>query len=137
MENYFICPFCRGHLKVGNHIVFTVRNRYKHKGLLMLHPEIGNYSSIKHPEFDFNEGEKIDFYCPICSHPLESDFDKNLVFVILVDSERKEHDIYFSRIVGEKSTYQVTEDTVMAAGEHSSRYTYFKLSDKFKRYLNR
>ena len=135
MENCFICPFCRGHLKVGKHIVFTVRNKHKHKGLLMLHPEIGNYSSIKHPEFDFSEGEKIDFYCPVCAHPLESDFDRNLVFVVMVDKDKNEHDIYFSRIYGERSTYQVTDEEVTATGEHASRYTYFKMDQKLRRYV--
>ncbi|MBN1133265.1 MAG: hypothetical protein JXR52_06150 [Bacteroidales bacterium] len=137
MINDFICPYCKGHLKVGDHIVFTVRNRYKHKGLLMLHPEIGNYTSVKHPDFDFCEGEQIDFYCPICSHPLESDFDSNLVYVILVDEGKKEQDIYFSRIVGERSTYLVKDDMVTATGEHASRYTYFKMDDRFKRYIKR
>ena len=137
MENCFICPFCRGHLKVGDHIVFTVRNKYKHKGLLLLHPEIGNYSSVKHPDFDFCEGERIEFCCPICAHPLESDFDKNLVFVLLVDKDEKEHDIYFSRIVGERSTYKVTDEEVTATGEHASRYTYFKMADRLKHYVKK
>jgi len=53
----------------------------------------------------------------------------------MIDKDSKEYDIYFSRIAGERSTYQVSGDTVMVAGEHSSRYTYFKMSDKFKKYL--
>jgi len=135
MDNNFICPYCRGHIKVGENIIFTVRNRYKHKGLLLLHPEIGNYSSIKHPDFDFCEGERIDFYCSICAHPLESDFDRNLVYVVMVDKEHKEHDIYFSRIFGERSTYQVTDEEMTATGEHASRYTYFKMDQKFRKYV--
>ena len=26
MQKYYICPECRGHLKVGEHIVFTAKN---------------------------------------------------------------------------------------------------------------
>ena len=27
--------------------------------MLLIHPELGNYSSIKHPQFHFEEGERI------------------------------------------------------------------------------
>jgi len=137
MENHFICPHCRGHLKVGDHIIFRVRNSKNKYGLLLLHPEIGNYNSIKHPQFKFTEGDTIDFYCPLCLHSLSTDVDENLAYVVMIDKEGKEHDIYFSRIAGEKSTYQVTGDTVTATGEHSGRYTYFRMSERFKRFLRK
>ena len=137
MENHFICPHCRGHLKVGDYLIFRVQNVKKEKGLLLLHPEIGNYSSIKHPSFEYKEGDRLDFSCPVCSHALDSDIEENLIHVVMIDKEEKESDIYFSRIAGEKSTYQVMGGTVMATGAHSSKYTYFKMSDKFKRFLNR
>ena len=120
---------------MGDYIIFRVQNLKKEKGLLLLHPEIGNYSSMKHPSFAFKEGDKLDFSCPICSHALDSDIEENLIHVVMIDKDQKENDIYFSRIAGEKSTYQVMGRTVMATGAHSSRYTYFKLSDKFKRFL--
>jgi hypothetical protein len=135
MQKYYLCPHCRGHLKVGNHIIFATANKNEEKGLLLLNPQIGNYTSIKHPSYQYNDGDKIDFYCPLCQKGLSSSFDDNLVHVIMTDKDKKEYDIYFSRIAGEKSTYKVSGDTVMAAGEHSSRYTYFKMSDKYKKYL--
>lgn len=137
MENHFICPHCRGYISVGEHIIFRIRNRNKEYGLLLLHPEIGNYTSLKHPSFDFNEGDAIDFYCPLCSHSLGTDIDENLSFVIMTDKQCKEWDIYFSRIAGEQSTYQVSGDTVKVKGEHSGKYTWFRLSDKYKRYLKK
>lgn len=137
MENYFICPHCRGHLKVGDHIIFKVKNPNREHGLVLLHPEIGNYSSIKHPKFEYNEGDAVDFYCPLCSHSLSIDFDENLTYVIMIDQRGKEFDIYFSRIAGEQSTYQVSGDTVMISGEHSGKYTYFRMSDRFKRFLKK
>lgn len=137
MENYFICPHCRGHLKVGESIIFRIRNQEREKGLLLLHPEIGNYSSIKHPHFQIKEGERIDFFCPICMQSLDAAMDENLVHVIMVDEKDRSHDIYFSRIAGEKSTYQVSEEGVRATGEHSYRYTYFKMSDDMIRFLKK
>ena len=114
MESSFICPYCRGHLKVCDMVVFRVRNQKKDFGLLLLSPLIGNYDSVKNPDFEYNAGEALEFFCPLCSHTLSTTINENLIFVLMVDNQRIEHNIYFSRISGEKSTYQVTGDTVMA-----------------------
>jgi hypothetical protein len=139
MQKYYICPECKGHLMVGEYIVFVAKNQNKESGLLLLHPNIGNYDSIKHPTFTFKKGELLEFCCPLCSSCLVSKFDKNLVHVIMMDKDKKEYDIYFSRIAGEKSTYKVSGDssTVMSTGEHSDRYTYFRMPDKLKKYLHK
>ena len=55
----------------------------------------------------------------------------------MIDEQGMENNIYFSRIAGEKSTYQVKGDTVTATGEHSGKYTYFSMSDRFRQYLKR
>lgn len=136
MENHYLCPMCRGHLRVGDFIIFRVRNRLREKGLLLLHPEIGNYSSIKHPDFHVREGERIDFFCPICLQSLDGTIDDNLVRVVMIDYDNREHEIYFSRIAGEKSTAQVSEEGVRVTGEHSHRYTHLKKTDVLLNYLN-
>lgn len=136
MENQYVCPQCRGHLLVGEYIVFRIRNKRREKGLLLLHPEVGNYSSIKHPKFRFEEGERVDFFCPICMQSLDADLDANLVHVLMIDEQKTEHKIYFSRIAGEQSTYKVSDKEVTASGEHSHRYTIFKFPDKLIKYLH-
>ncbi len=135
MDNHYLCPHCRGHLKVGDHIIFKIRNTRREKGLLLLHPDVGEYSSIKHPQLHFQEGERIDFFCPICLQTLDAAIDENLVHVLMIDSQHTEHEIYFSRIAGEQSTYKVSEGNVTETGEHSYRYTQFKMSDEFIQYL--
>ena len=135
MKNHYLCPHCRGHLRVGDYIVFKIRNTKRDKGLLLMHPEVGNYTSVKHPAFNFKEGERVDFYCPICMSSLDAAIDENLVQVIMIDEEEKEHEIYFSRIAGEKSTLKVSDDGVMMTGIHSYRYTHFKMPDKHIPYL--
>jgi hypothetical protein len=136
MNNQYICPQCRGHLRVGEYIVFKIRNTRREKGLLLIHPEVGNYSSIKHPLFHFEEGERIDFFCPLCLQSLDAILDENLVHVLMIDELMTEHEIYFSRIAGEKSTYKVSDEGIKATGEHSHRYTIFKMSDEHLQYLN-
>lgn len=137
MKSSFICPYCRGHLKVGDQLIFRVRNQKKEYGLLMLSPLIGNYDSVKNPDFEYHTGDALQFYCPLCSHLLSTSIDENLIFVVMVDEQKVEHNIYFSRISGEKSTYQVTDDTVIARGEHADRYTYFSISDNFRQYFKK
>ena len=138
MQKYYVCPDCHGHLMVGDYIILSAKNRQDKRGLLLLHPEIGNYTSIKHPSFKLTAGDPIDFYCPMCQFCLQSKFDKNLVHVVMIDKDKKEYDVYFSRIAGEKSTYQVADDkTVSATGEHSHRYTYFKIPEELKKFLQK
>ena len=127
MENFYLCPYCRGHLRVGDNIVFKIRNTLREKGLLLLHPEVGDYSSIVHPHFHFEDGERIDFFCPICMSSLDADLDQNLVQVLMVDSEGREQEVYFSRIAGEESTLQVSNEELMSTGMHSHRYKHFIL----------
>ena len=135
MENHYLCPHCRGHLKVGDYIIFKIRNTLREKGLLLLHPEVGNYTSIKHPQFNFQEGERIDFFCPICMQNLDAAIDENLVHVIMVDQDGLEHEVYFSRIAGEQRTYKISDTGIRSTGEHSYRYTQFEFSDKHIPYL--
>ena len=135
MENQYLCPHCRGHLRVGDYIIFKIRNSRRDKGLLLLHPEVGNYTSIVHPDFNFQEGERVDFFCPLCMNNLDAAIDENLVHVIMIDARGMENEVYFSRIAGEKSTYKVSEDEVMISGVHSYRYTYFKLPDNHIPYM--
>ncbi len=137
MGTHFVCPHCSGHLKVGESIIFRVRNKRKKCGLLLLHPLIGNYSSIKHPEFEFNEGEALDFFCPLCGRQLGTPVNENLIYVVMIDNDGTEHEIYFSKISGEHSTFQVSGESVTATGEHSGRYTYFSISDRFTQYLKK
>ena len=136
MNNQIMCPQCRGHLRVGEYIVFKIRNTRREKGLLLLHPEVGNYSSIKHPGFHFEEGERIDFFCPLCMQSLDAALDENLVHVLMLDEHMTVHEIYFSRIAGERSTYKVSEEGVTVTGEHSHRYTIFKMPNELIRYLH-
>ncbi len=135
MEKHYTCPDCNGHLKVGEYIILMVKNQAKQKGLILLHPEIGNYTSLKHPSFQFEQNELLEIHCPLCHKNLASDFDANLSHLVLSEDEKK-YDIYFSRIAGEQSTYLVDGVKVTSTGVHADRYTYFKMSDKFKKYLH-
>lgn len=136
MEKQYSCPHCSGHVKVGDNIIIIGKNSVNQKGIILLHPEIGNYSSLKHPKFMLETNETVELFCPLCQKSLSSDFDNNLSHLLLTENE-KTSDVYFSKIHGEQSTFLVDGDTVTATGEHSDRYTYFKMNDKFKKYFKK
>jgi hypothetical protein len=61
MEKQYKCPHCSSHLKVGDNIILVAKNSSNQKGIVLLHAEVGNYSSLKHPEFVVNDKETIEF----------------------------------------------------------------------------
>ncbi len=131
----FLCKKCCGHLRVGDHVIFKVRNHKKQSALLLLSPHIGNYTSVKHPSFEIQTEEYLEFFCPLCNKPLQSDIHNNLAHVILCDESGKQSDVYFSQIAGEQSTFETDGNSVHIAGEDAGRYTYFKIGDKFRKYF--
>jgi len=131
----FVCPKCKEHIRVGDNIIFKVKNSRKQSGLLLLNPQIGNYTSVKHPSFEIRTGESLEFYCPLCNTSLISDIHKNLAHVILIDKSGEGHDVYFSQVVGEHSTFETDGESVHIAGDDAGRYTYFKIGDKFRKYF--
>jgi hypothetical protein len=133
--NDFICPKCNDHLRVGDQIVFKVKNGKKQSGILLLSPQIGNYSSVKHPTFGFTKGEMLEFFCPLCCSSLKSDIHPNLALVIMNDENGNRFDVYFSQIAGEHSTYETAGDSIHSEGEDAGRYTHFKIGDKFKKFI--
>ena len=133
--NNFLCPKCKGHLRVGDQIIFKVKNDEKQNALLLLSPQIGNYTSIKHHSFKFKDGESLEFFCPLCNASLKSDIHKNLALVLMKDEEEKSFAVYFSQVAGEHSTYETDGDSVHMEGEDAGRYTYFKIGEKFKKYF--
>jgi hypothetical protein len=133
--NDFFCPKCSGHIRVGDHLIFKVKNVKKQSGLVLLSPQIGNYSSVKHHTFEVTKGEFLEFFCPICNTSLRSDIHQNLAYVIMVDENGKKYDVYFSQVAGEHSTYETRGDSVHMEGEDAGKYTYFKVGDKFRKYF--
>lgn len=122
MHNQIFCPHCRGILTIEYHVVFSARRKNGQKGLLLLSPELGDYTIHHDPAFDIQTGEALDLYCPICHARLTFSRNKNLVRVKMFGAGEQEFDIYFSRIMGEHSTYMLEGDNVKAFGEHSSVY---------------
>ena len=120
--NDYLCPFCKGHLNVGNKVVFSSKNSRKKKGLILLSPEIGGYSYEHHPNYEFKKGETVQFNCPVCQHDLSSDKNPKFASVLMIDHNDMQYDVLFSRVAGEQSTYVVSNDQIEEFGNDALRF---------------
>jgi uncharacterized protein YbaR (Trm112 family) len=122
MKENYLCPHCKGSLNVDEKIVFSVRNKHGNPGLIFLHPELGNYEAIKNESFSFEDGEHLEYRCPICHKKLASDIHDNLARIIYVDEANQEFHVLFSMIAGEQSTFKMVGDNAEVYGEHTTHY---------------
>ena len=122
MHNDFLCPKCNGQLNVGDVLIFVSKMNDEKNGLLLLHPELGNYRVINHKLFHISKGELVEFSCPICQENLTSEIHNNLVLIIMIDEKHVQHKILLSKIYGEKSTYKITGNDLESFGEDSGNY---------------
>ncbi len=133
----YLCKMCKGHLKVKTSIILAAsKMNSSQKGLVLLDPELGNYTTTTHPPFKIDEGEEYTFTCPICHSQLNSGKYKHLVRIIRVEEDGKEYDVYFSDIGGEKVTFKLGQDNIEIAGPDAPRYTkYFDVPEEYRKYL--
>jgi len=127
MNKRYLCPHCRSDLKVGDHIVFSAETEKGKKGVLMLSPDLGDYTILQDDHFSYKDGEHIDFFCPVCHGNLGiPDVSKDLAEVLMVDENGEEYEIIFSGVAGKKCTIQIKGDKVIRSfGEDADEYTNF------------
>jgi hypothetical protein len=139
MAIQYLCKVCRGHLNVESSIILTaakLSNRSV-RGLILLNPELGNYTTITHPSFPVKKGEEYIYTCPICSAQLNSMKYLHMVRIIMLDDNGKEFNIYFSGIAGEKCTYKIRGHKLEdIKGPDSEIYNkYFEVPEEDRKYL--
>lgn len=136
MANNFLCPVCKGHLRIGDSLVISAKSKTNKKGLLLLNPEIGNYSKTTHPTFEIEKGGEYYFYCPICHATLNSEKSPNLIRLILIDDKDLEYEVFFSNIGDERCTFKVSDKKVEFSGPDAESYKkYFDVPKESKKYL--
>ena len=131
LKNNYLCPHCRSYLRVWNNIILIVKSVSRNlQCILLLNPKIGNYDLIHHSSIEFNEGEMLDFICPVCRADLTAfGIHKNLVRIIMINRKNLEFDVYFSKICGEHSTFVIHKDDIIEKhGENSSAYVNYFMS---------
>ncbi|MFO7830110.1 MAG: hypothetical protein R6V23_15920 [Bacteroidales bacterium] len=135
MPKDYLCPICKGHLRVKNSILLAAKSKENEKGLIFLNSEIGNYTITTHRDFEIQKGEEYTFFCPICHATLNREENPNLVKIILVE-EDGESEIYFSSLAGEKCTYKIKDKEFKELGPDADKYKkYFDVPEEYKKYL--
>jgi rubredoxin len=131
LKTNYLCPHCRSYLRVWNNIIFIAKSESRNlQCILLYNPELGNYDLIHHSSIEFEEGEMLNFICPVCRADLTAvNLNSNLAKIVMIDENNREFDIYFSRICGEKSTFVIQEnDIIEKFGEDSSSYVNYFMS---------
>ena len=123
MKNEYLCPYCRGNLKIENDIIFAARTKTEQRGIILLSPKLGNYRVRKHPDLDFNEGEQLEIFCPMCHSNLKAiNINENLAEVLMIDELGDEYQIYFSEVIGEHVTIKIHDSNIESFGEDTEDY---------------
>jgi hypothetical protein len=123
MKVTYLCPHCRGAINAGNNIILSAKSHSNQVGLILLHEEIGNYTSDLSSTLQIDEGEVVDLFCPVCHACINIPNKDTLAKYIRVDDHCNECFIIISRKYGEKITFKVSENKhVETYGEKLSRF---------------
>ena len=123
MKVTYLCPHCRGAINAGNNIILSAKTITNKVGIILLHEEIGNYTSILSSSLTIEKGEVVDLFCPICHESLNIPNKDSLAKYIRIDNNCKECYIIISRKYGERITFKVDENKhIETFGEKLSRF---------------
>ena len=127
MEKQYICPHCKGQLKIAEYIVFSAKTEDRKEGLILLSPKVGDYEALYHKDSTgFMKGDKLEVSCPICQASLEAkDVDENIAKVLMIDEEKNECEIFFSQIIGERCTYKISGQERISYGDDAEVYNHW------------
>jgi len=123
MKVTYLCPHCRAAINAGKNIILSAKAGKNNAGLILLHEEIGNYSSEVSSSLTVEKGEVVDLFCPVCHESLNIPVKDSLAKYIRIDDNCNECYIIISRKYGEKITFKVDENKqVETYGEKLSRF---------------
>jgi hypothetical protein len=139
MAVQYLCKVCRGYLNPKKSIILAAANynNRSQRGLILLNPEIGNYTTTTHPLFRIEKGEEYIYTCPICSAQLNSMKYLHMVRIIMIDENGREFNVYFSGIAGERCTFKIRGNKIEERrGPDTEIYKkYFEVPEEDRKYL--
>lgn len=121
-KTIYFCPKCQATLNPNVKIILSSRKGDVH-GLILMSPRPGEYDAIAAGELMLANGDRVDFYCPLCRADLTSRVDDNLAELGMRTTDGAEGRVDFSRVYGEHATYLVMRGEVRRYGSHADQYT--------------
>ncbi len=123
MKVTYLCPHCRGAINAMNNIILSAKTNTNKVGLILLHEEIGNYTSESSASLTLGKGEVVDLFCPVCHESINIPKKEALAKFIRIDDNCNECFIIISRKYGEKITFKVDKKKrVQSYGKKLSRF---------------
>ncbi len=122
MKTKYLCPHCKNTLSIEDNVILVAKTKSNTKGLVILHTELGNYSSKTNEDFKLNSKEETEFYCPICSNNLEHKTKKDLVSLVYIDENNKESTVVFSKTYKKDCTYHIVDKQIFTYGENAKKF---------------
>jgi len=123
MKYSYHCPKCRAHLNPNQSTIVLLADCNYGTGIFMFNSEPGDYGAHIPQGVEIKGGQIWTFVCPVCHADLTVTEQANLARLILVDEKEEEHNVFFSRVAGERATFVVNaEGVVISHGEHDSMY---------------
>ena len=122
MERNYHCPHCRRILNPGTKVVLLIDNDGDRE-LILLSPDLGDYTVVYPLSFEPRLGRRYTFFCPVCQTDLTSVVNDNLVELDAETDDGRGERVGFSRVYGERATFVGSgPDHVTLYGDHATRY---------------
>ena len=122
MSRHYSCPHCKKVFNPGTKVVLII----EHEGdreLILLSPELGDYTVVYPLSFQPELGRKYTFRCPVCQTNLTSELNDNLVEIEAETDDGRFERVGFSRVFGERATFVGSgPDHVTLYRDHATRY---------------
>jgi len=109
--NYY-CPTCSAPLNIRNDIVLTVQKENGESGIVFLDSELGDYTRVKHSSLEFEKGEVVKLFCPVCHKDLLCLPDYNLARLVMKDDSGENLTVLFSVKFDWEETYVLKDETI-------------------------
>ena len=122
MSRYYHCPHCTRILNPGTKVVLLIEQNGDRE-LILLSPDLGDYTVVHPLSFEPELGKKYTFCCPVCQRNLTSAVNDNLVELDAETDYGRSERVGFSRVYGERATFVGSgPDHVTLYGDHATRY---------------
>jgi hypothetical protein len=122
MSRHYSCPHCKKVLNPGTKVVLLIDNE-NDRELILLSPELGDYTVVYPLSFEPKLGFRYTMRCPICQANLTSKVNDNLVELEAETIDGRNEKVGFSRVYGERATFVGSgPDHVTLYGDHATRY---------------
>lgn len=122
MSRHYNCPHCKKVFNPGTKVVLLIQHNGDRE-LILLSPELGDYTVVYPLSFEPELGRKYTFLCPVCQTDLTSELNDNLVEIEAETDDGRYERVGFSRVFGERATFVGSgPDHVTLYGDHATRY---------------